>query len=151
MNILHEIEACQRCIRLRIPDRLYTSEKPYVKFQVEQHWKPEDGNIKVLFIAESPPWSGKQSYFYNPNTLEKSSGLRKGVFKYLKIKSLEEFRGEGYFLIDAIKCRLNKKKSNTNVSKEVSKTCSEQFLEREIRELKTKTIFVLGNSAKKAL
>ena len=152
MNLTHEIEVCQRCVHFESPERLNISEKPYVKFQVEQIWKPKDGSINVLFIAESPPWNGKQNYFYNPNTLKKRTGLRKEVFKHLNIDSLEHFKAKGYFLIDAIKCRLNKEKPHTNVPKEVLKTCSEQFLKREIAELKPNpTIFVLGNSAKEAL
>ena len=149
MNLTHEIEVCQRCRRYESPDRLNPTEKPYVKFQVEQIWKPNNGNINVLFIAESPPWNGKQNYFYNPNTFKKRTGLRKEVLKHLNLDLLEQFKAKGYFLTDAIKCRLNKEEKN--VVKKVLETCSEQFLRREITELKPKAIFVLGDSAKKAL
>lgn len=143
------------------PNRLNTSEKPYVKFQVEQRWirKDKEGkpNISVLFIAESPPWNGKQNYFYNPDTPKKRSGLRVEVFKRLNIDSLKQFKSNGYFLIDSIKCRLKKraiinvKEKSLPVPQKALKTCSEQFLRREIKELKPKIIFVLGGSAKKAL
>jgi len=151
-NLSEEIQACRECLELGIVsmDRLNVEQKPYVKFGVEQKWKPSI--IKVLFIAESPPWNGKQRYFYNPSLLEKR-GLRKEVLKYLNLTSLEEFMEKGYFLIDTIKCRLNKSRKTKTPLRipSISKTCAKQFLHREIKELKPNTIFVLGNTAKKAL
>lgn len=114
-NLSEEIQACRECLELGIVtlDRLNVEQKPYVKFGVEQKWKPSI--IKVLFIAESPPWNGKQRYFYNSSLLEKR-GLRKEVLKYLNLTSLEEFMEKGYFLIDTIKCRLNKSRKNKNAN-----------------------------------
>jgi uncharacterized phage protein (TIGR02220 family) len=148
MTLTHEIEKCTKCENLE-DDRLGTDEKPCVKFQVETKWKPKNG-INVLFIAESPPWNGKQRYFYNPDIVEKRTNLRKEVLRHLNLKTLEEFRDNGYFLIDAIKCRLNKKEKK-NVPTQVLQNCSAKFLQREITQLKPQTIFVLGNSAKRAL
>jgi len=123
-------------------------DKPYALFSVEEKWLPKR-RINVLFIAESPPWNGKQSYFYNQAEDKKSTNLRKETLKRLNL-SLETFKHEGYFLIDSIKCRLNKQ-TKTRVPYEVLKTCSAKFLSREIHNLKPKTIFVLGDSARKAL
>lgn len=154
MNLLAEIRKCIKCVNLGIAgsDRLDIHQKPYVKFDVERKWKPTD-KVEVLFIAESPPWDGKQRYFYNPDVVEKRTNLRKEVLKYLDLNSLEEFKDKGYFLVDTIKCRLNKSKKIKNPLRitGISKTCAEQFLCREIEESKPHTIFVLGNTAKKAL
>ena len=154
MNLSDEVRKCSKCIdhRLAGSDRLNTHQKPYVQFNVERKWKPPD-KVEVLFVAESPPWDGKQRYFYNPNVVEKRTSLRKEVLKYLNLNSLEEFKNKGYFLVDTIKCRLNKSKKIKTPLRvaSISKTCAEQFLCREIEELKPRTIFVLGNTAKKAL
>jgi len=154
MNLSDEIRKCTKCVDLGIAsfDRLNTHQKPYVQFDVERKWKPT-GKVEVLFIAESPPWDGKQRYFYNPNVVEKRTNLRKEVLKYLDLSSLEQFKDKGYFLVDTTKCRLNKSKKIKTPLRitSISKTCAEQFLCREIEELKPYTIFVLGNTAKKAL
>ena len=150
MTLLEEIDAWKKCMNLPGFDRLETDNRPYVAFRVDLDWKPLN-SISVLFIAESPPWdrNGNQPYFYN-NTYEKRAGLRQEVLKHLNLVSLEDFKDKGYFLIDAIKCRLNKK-DRSNVPQAVLNECSARFLGREIKELKPKTLFVLGNSAKKAL
>jgi hypothetical protein len=59
-----------RCIDegLASSDRLNASEKAYVRFDVEKTWKPDE--VSVLFIAESPPWNGKQRYFYRQDVVE---------------------------------------------------------------------------------
>ena len=149
MGLSDEIRHCSKCIDLRLVDsnRLNTFQKPFVKFDVEKKWKPYE--VKVLFIAESPPWNEKRRYFYNPNVVEKRTNLRKEVLKYLKLSSLEEFKKKGYFLVDTIKCRL-KKRVPLRIAR-ISRVCVNQFLHREIEELKPRTIFVLGNTAKKAL
>jgi len=149
MNFADEIRKCTKCVSLGIADfdRLNTHQKPYIQFNVERKWKPD--KVKTLFIAESPPWDGKQRYFYNPDVVEKQTNLRKEVLKYLNLDSLEEFKEKGYFLVDTIKCRL-KKRVPLPITR-ISRTCVNQFLHREIEELKPRTIFVLGNTAKKAL
>lgn len=153
MSLSDEIWECTKCVDVGIvgSDRLNTHQKPYVQFDVARKWKPD--RVKVLFIAESPPWNGQQRYFYNPSVVEKRTNLRNEVLKYLNLSSLEEFMNRGCFLVDTIKCRLKKsKKIKTPLHiTSISKTCAERFLHREIEELKPHTIFVLGNTAKKAL
>jgi hypothetical protein len=129
-------------------DRLNASEKAYAKFDVEKMWKPD--KVNVLFIAESPPWNGKQRYFYREDIVENRTGLRKEVLKYLGLDSLEEFKNEGYFLVDAINCRLNKSRKES-VPRRVLRTCANLFLHIEITVLKPATIFILGNSSKHAV
>jgi len=148
MILTRKINFCKKCLDLEFSSRLNFVGKPFVKFQVEEIWKPKQ--VKVLFVAESPPWNGKQSYFYNQNQGDNRTNLRKEVLSLLNLKSLEEFKTKGYYLIDVIKCRLNKKVKK-NIPKEVIMTCSDQFLEKEIKQMKPKKIFVLGNTAKKAL
>jgi hypothetical protein len=150
MSLAEKIQGCTRCINdgLTCADRLRTSEKAYVKFDVEKTWKPDE--VNVLFIAESPPWNGKQRYFYNQDIIENRTNLREEVLRYLGLQSLEEFRSKGYFLIDAIKCRLNKTKKKS-VPSDVLRTCADQFLYREVTNLKPTTVFILGKSAKGAL
>jgi len=148
MSLTRKIDVCKKCADLEFSNRLNFVGKPFVKFQVEEIWKPEQ--VKVLFVAESPPWNGKQSYFYNQTPGDKRTNLRKEVLSLLNLKSLEEFRTKEYYLIDVIKCRFNKKVKK-NIPEETIMTCSEQFLEKEIKQLNPKKIFVLGNTAKKAL
>ena len=149
MSLTDEIAACQECINLDCADRLKTNEKPYVVFEVAEKWLPK-GSVNVLFVAESPPWNGEQRYFYNTLKTGKRGGLRKEILKWLGLPSLDSFKNEGYFLIDAIKCRFNKSEKS-NVPKQILSKCSNKFLAEEIRSLRPKTIFVLGDSAKKAL
>jgi len=151
MNLTKEIQRCRKCIdqKLVSSDRLDTSEKPYVRFQVEKKWKPD--KVKVLFIAESPPPKG---YFYSLEETGGSSGLQTEVQKYLHLdQSLEEFKERRYFLLDTIKCRLNKAKSIKAPLRlaKISKNCAREFLKREIDGLRPDTIFVLGKTAKEAL
>ena len=148
MMLTQDIDLCQICRSLVDSNKLMTSKKPYVEFQVEEKWKPK--KVKILFVAESPPWNGEQRYFYNPNIDEKDTNLRKEVLKHLNIDSLEKFKEIGCFLVDSIKCRINKN-DDKNVPRKVLNTCTGQFLRREITDLKPKTVFVLGNSAKQAL
>ncbi len=148
MNFTCKIDICKKCGDLEFSNRLNFVGKPFVKFQVEEIWKPEQ--VKVLFVAESPPWNGKESYFYNQNAGDNRTNLRKEVLSLLNLKSLEEFRTKGHYLIDVIKCRFNKRVKK-NIPKKAISTCSDQFLEKEIKQLNPKKIFVLGNTAKKAL
>ena len=68
---------------------------------------------------------------------------------HLNLESHEDFKSKGYFLVDAIKCRLDKK-DKIKCSYSGFRKVQPKFLSRELRGLKPKTIVVLGNSAKKA-
>jgi len=135
-------------LKFESQERINPLEKPYVKYKVEERWQLKP--VEVLFVAESPPWNGKQRYFYNQDVDEQRTNLRKEVLEHLRLNSLDEFKGKGFALIDAIKCRLNKRQKN-NVPLKVLEVCSARFLRREISELDPKVIFVLGDSAKHAL
>lgn len=101
MSLVDKIHACKECINLMGANRLETSDKPYVFFQVAENWLPRQG-VKVLFIAESPPWNGEQRYFYKTQKTGRQAGLRREVLNQLNLSSLETFKDKGYFLTDAI-------------------------------------------------
>lgn len=125
--------------------------KPYVKFHVLERWKPT--KVKVLFIAESPPKDGDGGYFYNAKT---EGRLRNKIFNLLDIheekaeKGLQRFKKRNFFLIDTVKCRLDKSKRKS-VPQKVIKRCAENFLQKEIDDLKPGKICVLGRTALKGL
>jgi hypothetical protein len=140
-----KLQSCDQCRRFEGKIAL---DKPYLRFQVEEKWCPS--HVRVLFVAESPPWD-KERHFYKQDMTGNGTNLQKELFDYLNLASLEEFKGRGYYLIDAIKCRLNKRGGKENVPHEILSVCACTFLLEEIMDLKPETIFVLGNSAKKAL
>lgn len=139
------LKLCDRCRRF---EGKIAIDKPYLRFQVEAKWRPS--RVKVLFVAESPPWD-KERYFYKKDMTGNGTNLQKELFRYLDLASLEDFKGRGYFLIDAIKCRLNKRYGKEHVPSDVLFTCADTFLLQEIQEIRPETLFVLGNSAKTAL
>jgi hypothetical protein len=143
--ISSKLQLCDRCRRF---EGKIAIDKPYLRFQVGEKWRPIQ--VKVLFVAESPPWD-KERYFYKPDMTGNGTNLQKELFRYLNVNSLEEFKSRGYYLIDAIKCRLNKRGGKEHIPDSVLTTCAGTFLLAEIEELKPDAIFVLGNSAKKAL
>lgn len=147
MSFVEEIRKCEKCIYLHpeYSDRLNTRNKPYVFYEVEKKWKPRQ--VRVLFVAESPPRNGKEHYFYN---MQVEGALRKEILNYLEIGTLENFKNQGCFLVDTIKCRLDKTRKK-NVPSKVIRVCSEHFLKKEIETLKPEILFVLGNTAKKGL
>jgi hypothetical protein len=76
------------------------------------------GTIKILFVAESPPWSfakDRSSYFYAPVGKIRYSGLSYCMIPIffgrtfcLKKDFLQAFMESGSYLIDAVKCPINK-------------------------------------------
>lgn len=143
--ISDRLQSCDQCRRF---EGKIAIDKPYLRFQVEEKWRPSQ--VKVLFIAESPPWD-RERYFYKQDMTGNNTNLQKELFKYLNLSSLEDFKARGYYLIDAIKCRLNKRSGKEHVPQAVLSACGANFLLEELQELKPAMIFVLGNSAKKAL
>lgn len=144
MNYI-KLQSCSRCQHF---EGKVAVDKPFLRFSVEEKWKPN--LVKVLFVAESPPWD-RERYFYKQDMTGNNTNLQKELLRYLNLCSLEEFKAEGYYLIDAVKCRLNKRGGKENVPHKAIATCAATFLLDEIKELKPRAIFVLGNSAKKAL
>src|SRR5439155_25849184 len=81
---------------------------PFARYRVYDRWKPD--HVKVLFLAESPPWD-ESMYFYNG---KREGGLSRNLFHYLEIDGvtkrvqLLEFKRRGLFLIDTVKCIFKK-------------------------------------------
>lgn len=141
LNLNQEIENCRQC-KQYANIKIDFTEKPYVAFEVEKRWLP--GKVKVLFLAESPPWN-KERYFYKTDMTGNKTHLQKEVLGYLNLASLSEFKEKGYMLIDAIKCRLNKQ-TNQHVPALVLGNCTDRFLQKELELFNPCTVFVLGNS-----
>jgi len=147
--IIDRIRQCEDCEKYA--QVLCTKPKPYVRFNVLEKWKP--AKVKVLFIAESPPKDGNERYFYN----EKTEGrLKKKIFNLLDIredtaeKGLQRFKERNFFLIDTLKCRLDKSKKKY-IPQKVIKSCTEDFLQQEIDDLKPDKICILGRTALRGL
>jgi len=73
--------------------------------------------LKVVFVLESPPGSGK--YFYDPNG-SKGELLFRVMMRYIeyepenKLDGLKRFREKGYFLIDSTYIPVDKIKKYTD-------------------------------------
>lgn len=80
--------------------------------QLRNRFLPQ--NLKVIFIAESPPEGGK--YFYNPEG-SKGELLFRMMMKFInyspkdKLDGLEQFKNKGYFLVDSIYSPVNQVKN----------------------------------------
>ena len=124
--------------------------KPCIEYKTYDKWLKldETGRLNVLFIAESPLPS--QSFFYNVN--EKNDLREKLLINALQFEDDFEglflFKHFGYFLTDAIKCRVRKK--DGTIPHRIIKKCS-PFLSQELSILKPRKIVVLGQTALKAL
>lgn len=122
---------------------------PFERYEVYERWKP--GCVKVLFIAESPPWI-ECVYFYNEHY---EGELDSEVFKLLKLNDdnksarLKDFK-KSFFLIDMVKCVFHKniKKSIPN---KLIRYSAQEIVQDEIECLKPKIIFGLGSTALKGL
>ncbi len=122
---------------------------PFARHLVYDRWKPDE--VKVLFLAESPPWN-ESLYFYSE---KREGGLSRTLFRYLgidgasKTEKLLEFKRRGLFLIDTLKCVFKKNVRKTIPDKLIR--FSAQILENEIETLKPSLICVLGETALKGL
>lgn len=109
-----------------------------------------ESKISILIIGESPPRIG---FFYDLTT--KYSRFREKIFELLsksgfgEITTLEEFESYGFYLVDTINCRWDKK-MNHKLQKSTFTKCS-NFLATQISILKPKAIITLGNFAREAL
>lgn len=155
-ELAKSILACTRCETLN--ESAARTVRPFVKPCAESdiyiNWKPE--RVKVVFIAEAPP--GKSDgYFYDPRRYPGyKETLRTALFSLLELvgtdisAKLAEFKGRGYFLVDAIKCRC--KKTNGQPPKRVTETCARRWLQQELEEIgKPDRICALGKAALLAL
>jgi hypothetical protein len=104
-----KLDQCEACSGAGHGRFIEGRPKPSVEFELYPRWKPK--KVRVLFLAEAPPWlrTGQAPrYFYNPKV---HNGTRRMLLAQLGIKDcgergLEEFKGKGYLLSDTVKCRL---------------------------------------------
>ena len=150
-ELIEKIKSCDLCESIVFNGSVNVDEKPYIKCGVYRVRIPN--TIKCLFIAESPP-GDVNTFFYYPYT---DNFLRKRLLRFLGIHAdgedgLREFKRRGYFLIDAIECRVNKVGKGA-IPREVINNCL-NFLSAKIELARTrgaKKIVVLGSTALEAL
>lgn len=150
-----QILACTECARLG--DSRADTVKPFIKpcanFDIYTNWKTTP--VKVAFIAEAPP-GNSEGYFYDPTPhVNYMETLRNSLFDLLELRGetttakLAQFKENGYFLVDAIKCRCRKKSGQP--PKSITTICAEKWLTKELTELTPSRICTLGKAAKLAL
>lgn len=133
------------------------------------------GHVKVLFVAESPPWAAGRHevtgppdclrpdypYFWNDRydraayrrgASPLSLGLAENLFLLLGLdgasrrENLDLFSGQGFYLVDTVKCvfRKNRKASIPN---DLVRMSAREILGREIAALAPEYVVSLGNTA----
>jgi hypothetical protein len=102
--------------------------------------------VKILWIVESPPKSNPPRYFYRPE-LSRFDSLFRETLKVLdidiiksKVSALKEFQGQGYFLIDSMKCPADK--CNSHLKPEMRRNCR-NILQEEILSLNPNKILII--------
>jgi len=132
------------------------------------------GRVKVLFIAESPPWTaGRREvarpgdclspdypYFWNDRydvgrrraRAPLSGGLAENMFLMLGLdgesrrENLELFAGKNFFLVDTIKC-IFRKNRKAAIPNDLVRMSAREVLGPEIDGLAPGYIVALGNTA----
>jgi len=109
--------------------------------------------IKILFVAESPPWDfvkDKHSYFYAPGQVE-HGGLSYHIVSVLfeekfhtKEHFLQKFMEEGLYLIDMVKCPINK--LTKEEKKKAIRSCA-KYLNEELHSLNFEKAIFMGKSS----
>jgi len=153
---VRDLTSCEDCGKYAVSSTLerWNFLKPCVQYKAHAVWKPDQ--VKVLFIAESPPGTS-EGYFYDP---EKREGykeiLRTELFRLLRIdgsdtdRGLAEFKKREYFLSDAVKCRCDKG-TRPQVPTSLATNCGRNWLMRELHLLKPNKVCTLGKAALSAL
>ncbi len=142
---------------------------PFVAHDIYRRWLPP--SVKILFIAESPPWIGVQTaadlqrteyvYFYNAaydpqrgprgrTTLGSTIFRHLGVEGATRREQLARFREAGLFLTDTIKCVFYKNRKPA-IPPSLIRFSAQSILEPEIARIDPNYICTLGNTAFAAL
>jgi len=162
-----DIESCELCKgfseKYSSSAKIFTDSKPVIEYQ-SQKWKPE--KVKVLFIAESPPYFrkgrniGNDGFFYNDSEKQVMYGapapllgtLSWNLFWLLDIannqskkQKLYQFKKLACYYTDAVKCRSERFNSKIILNRTV-KFCA-QHLASEIADVKPNNIVVMGERA----
>lgn len=135
-------------------------------------WRPR--RVKVLFVAESPPWAaGRREvtgpadcrspgypYFWNdrydaphrPGAAPLSRGLAENLFMLLGLdgtsrrENLDLFAGEGFFLVDTVRCVFRKNRRPA-IPADLIRMSARETLAPEIAALAPECVVALGNTA----
>lgn len=147
----------------KLRERIDTTYLPCKEYLAYSRWQPPE-TVVVLFLAESPPWSGKKNYFYNENYRppDGKRNLRSILFEKLDLRSNEEgltdFKAEGFFLSDSVKCVFRKRLSTDTpgtgkktIPDSLIELSVEKVLEEEVACIEPRIIFLLGKTSRKAL
>ena len=139
-------------------------------------WRP--GRVKVLFVAESPPWAaGRREvaepadcrgsgypYFWNdrydaphrPGAAPLSRGLAENLFSLLGLdgtsrrENLDLFAGKGLYLVDTVRCVFRKNRKAA-IPADLIRLSARDTLAPEIAALAPEYVVALGNTATTAL
>ena len=145
-KLIASIHACIKCKSIKSNMKVVTQEK---KIPSDYGIVPKD--IKIFFVAESPPTSGR--YFYHdgpPVSTFRIRLLRMLVeIGLLKNPDLQEFKNRGYYMADTVRCPFQKANNNATPPDPAVKNCR-PFLIQEISLYKPKVICALGKTALKA-
>lgn len=158
-------EAQDRHKKTDLKKRINTEYLPSELYHVYDRWQPRDG-IDTLFLAESPPWSSVENYFYNENyeAPDNKKNLSTILFDKLHIEAgtkddnLTEFMARGFFLSDSVKCVWRKKLATDtpgagkkNIPRDLIRLSVYLTLKNEILSMNPRIIFLLGKTALRAM
>ena len=154
--ILHVLsnKYCSWCPLFESKEHIYVRNET---LKMNAKYIPE--TIKILFVAESPPWAftnDKTAYFYAP-TAEKIAygGLGYYMIPILfkekiitKEQFLQRFKESGFYLIDMVKCPINKLSKR---GKEEAIKCCAKYLNEQLQLLNFKEAIFIGKTSFKAI
>ena len=135
----------------------------YDGYREEYLPKKNDGQIKILFIAESPPAYDNEKelpYFYNKDAKGTGSRLWRYFNKALydgefsdKGEFLERFKNDGYYLIDIFQTEKELRDTETQVKKEDYTNAVRVSIDLfdRIRVLKPEKVVIIGKETAKLI
>lgn len=156
MNIILPVLSNKYCLGCPLSE---SKEHIYVRnetLKMNAKYVPE--NLRILFVAESPPWAftnDRTAYFYASGEKIAYGGLGYYMIPILfdekittKEQFLQKFRESGFYLIDMVKCPINK--LSKKEKKEAIKHCA-KYLDVELHSLTFKKAAFIGKTSFKAI
>jgi hypothetical protein len=154
--IIREVLADRHCRGCVVRDREDLVKVRDRALDLKTHCVPS--TIEKLLVSESPPTKMRvqpECYFYAPGkilygtldyfTMSVLFGKEMKSYKTLnKEYFLEKFRSEGFFLIDMVKCPIDKLLKSEKMK--AIESCA-KYLERELHALKFGRIIVIGKGS----
>ena len=144
LNVLSN-KYCSECFLFKSKEHVYVRNET---LKMNAKYIPE--TIKILFVAESPPWAftnDRTAYFYASGEKIAYGGLGYYMIPILfdekittKEQFLQKFKESGFYLIDMVKCPINK--LSKKEKKEAIKHCA-KYLDVELHSLTfQKAVFI---------